>query len=206
MSVEISGPSPVRVRLICVAGYGACAVLAGLFIAWCFHLKAHHAGPVAISASAFVFTVLVFGVSSWTGRLTQARCGPVQSAARKRYMRRLMFALSAYSVLLVSTLSIWKAHAPTGLAAYTLAFVPALPLLACILTIGLYLKEEEDEFVRFIAGQSALAASGALLAIGTVWGFLEHFDLAPRISTWLAFPVWTVLFGAMQALIRRRYR
>ena len=47
---------------------------------------------------------------------------------------------------------------------------------------------------------------GGLMAIASVWGFLEMFDLAPHVPAWSAFPLWAALIGPAQAFVRRRYR
>jgi hypothetical protein len=72
--------------------------------------------------------------------------------------------------------------------------------------MGLYLREETDEFERAIQAEAALWASGGMLALATIWGFLELFELVPHIQTWWAFPIWAFLLGPGQVIARRRYR
>jgi len=72
--------------------------------------------------------------------------------------------------------------------------------------IGLYLREETDEFERAIQTEAALWATGGVMAIATTWGFLEMFGLVAHLESWWAFPVWAALLGPGQLLARRRYR
>jgi hypothetical protein len=208
LNMDIDPPErpPRKPLLIGLAGMAVCAAMAAAFIAWCFYLKARHAGPTPILIGALVYSGLVFGVASLTALKAQKAGGQRLSLAAKRYTRRFLVGMSGYVVLLVVALNAFVTLRPTGPLAYALAVAPAIPLVGCIAVIGLYLKEEQDEFVRAVASQSALAACGGVLAIATVWGFLEQFHLAPHVPGWATFPLWAVLFGACQPLIRRRYQ
>ena len=100
----------------------------------------------------------------------------------------------------------WESLKPTGPLAWLLAVLPAVPLTAAIVVVGLYLREETDEFQRAVFAESALWATGGLLALANVWGFLEMFRIVPHIPAWIAFPLWAVLFAPSQMIVRRRYR
>jgi len=87
-----------------------------------------------------------------------------------------------------------------------LSIQPVSALVAAIVIMGLYLREETDEFERAVQVESALWATGGMLAIATVWGFLETFRLAPYVPTWAVFPLWALLLGPAQIIARWRYR
>jgi hypothetical protein len=78
------------------------------------------------------------------------------------------------------------------------AILPALPLLGSIWTIGRYLAEEEDEYVRMLAVRSSLFATGATLALATIWGFLEQVGLAPHFPVSFIFAIWCAGLGLGQ--------
>jgi len=61
--------------------------------------------------------------------------------------------------------------------------------------MALLLKEEQDEYLRSRHIQQSLVATGLLLTVATLYGFLNAFDVAPRIDAWVAFPVWAVGLG-----------
>jgi len=64
-----------------------------------------------------------------------------------------------------------------------------------IRAMGLLIKEERDEYLRMRIVEQSLIATGFLLAATTLYGFLNAFDLAPRLDAYLAVPVWAVGLG-----------
>jgi xanthosine utilization system XapX-like protein len=207
IAVKDDMPTPIKGI---AAGYAAGLIATGLtaaaFVATCYYLKVNHADTSVFVGAALVYGFVILGVTSFTSRFAQKMGKSSASAAGKRYRRRYMLAMAVYVVALVGGLSADIQYHLTGPVAYACAIAPALPLLAVIAIMGLYLREETDEFERAVLAESALWASGGLLAIATVWGFLELFDLAPHIQSWWAFPIWSFLLGPGQAIARRRYR
>lgn len=126
--------------------------------------------------------------------------------AQRRYLRRFFPAMGGYVLLLM--LSTWaiRVHAPTGLPLFVLSLLPALPLVAAIGVMGLYLVEERDEFIRSRLVTAMIGGLGVMLAITTVWGFLENGGAVAHFPTYLAFPLWCVCFGAWQCATRLRDR
>jgi hypothetical protein len=102
----------------------------------------------------------------------------------------------------------WSFHHlhPTRFIVYLLAVLPALPLVASLAVVGLYIAEETDEFERSILVQSMLWGLGGTLSIATVWGFLEDFAYAPHLSSFYIFIFFWIFMGISQPFIRRRYQ
>jgi hypothetical protein len=71
-----------------------------------------------------------------------------------------------------------------------------------IRAMALLLKEERDEYLRQRFVEQSLVATGLLLTVATLYGFLNAFDVAPRIDAWAAFPVWAIGLG-LGRLVRR---
>jgi hypothetical protein len=185
--------------------YAVCGVAAAVFWFASRYLSAHHAGFWVMMASTFVYGAVILAVCYGAVRLKSRVAGCVQSPAAKRYQRRIMVGMSFYVLLLICAIGAYIRLHPTGAFAYLLALAPALPVVACIVVMGLYVREETDEFERSIQIEGALWATGGLLAVATVWGFLEMFRLVPHVESWWAFPVWAVIWGPAQVLARRRY-
>jgi len=188
--------------LALVAGVGAAI---WVFFASIRYLRDHHAGPAALTLASFIYGAVVLGMG-WVFMRTHRGMTGTRSVAARAYTRRFMMAMSVYVFTLLTAVSALKYLRPTGALAYALAIAPALPLIAAIGVFGVYLREETDEFQRALQTEAALWATGGIMAIATVWGFLEMFGLAPHVESWCAFPIWAVLLGPGQLLARRRYR
>lgn len=129
-----------------------------------------------------------------------------KSPAAKRYIRRFIPTMTVYVVAVAGVSWAFDALAPTGPLAWALAVLPALPLLVVIAIMGLYIREEGDEFVRDILIEAMLWGMGLTLAVMTVWGFLEVYADAPKLPTFLAFPIFCAGMGLAQPLVKRRFR
>ncbi|KQM63445.1 hypothetical protein ASE75_13480 [Sphingomonas sp. Leaf17] len=128
------------------------------------------------------------------------------SAAGRRYIRRFLPAMAGYVVILFATTWAIKAWHPTGAALFALSALPALPLIAVIAVMGLYLLEERDEFIRYRLVTAMLVGLGGLLVITTTWGFLEFSGAVVHFPTFLAFPLWCMMFGLAQCGMALRDR
>lgn len=203
---ETPGSPAKAVALMLALGVIACGAATVAFSFAIRYLNATHAGMVAETATILVFGAVIIAIAIWLARLGQRTMKMKPSAAARRYNLRFLIAMSLYVVALVGALEAWQALRPDGALAIALAVLPALPLIGAIVVMGLYLKEETDEFERSVQAEAALWATGGLLALATVWGFLELFGLVPHVESWVTFPVWAVCLGPAQVLARRRYR
>lgn len=154
---------------------------------------------VAMFVWMLVYMAYVYVGSS---RLKAGKIGPVV----KRYRRRLAVAMIAYFLFLAGSLSLLRDGGLTGPLLWIVAAAPAIPILGVLVVIGLYLKEEPDEFERMIHVESMLWGLGAVLSVSTVWGFLANADVVPKPPLFLVFPLFCLAWGFSQPLIRRRYQ
>ena len=100
----------------------------------------------------------------------------------------------------------FSAYHPTGLLAWLLAVLPALPLTGLLAIFGLYLAEEKDEFQRFIGVQSMLWGIGGTLAVTNIWGFLESFVHLRHLNPILDAVIFWIFVGISLPFLLRRYR
>jgi uncharacterized membrane protein len=133
---------------------------------------------------------------------TQRECGCI-SPATITYNRRALIWSFGYVILLVIAISANHAWHPTGPLLWIIAILPALPIFFLIWSMGAYIAEETDEYLRQRTIMSALWATGFLLAIATCYGFLETFKLVPHIEGWAAVPVWAIGLGLGNFISRR---
>lgn len=132
--------------------------------------------------------------------------GTPRNPAQKRYIARFIPTMAVYVISIFTVSWVFNRYEPSGPLAWGLALLPALPLLAVIAIMGLYLREEGDEFVRNVLVESMLWGVGLTLAIMTVWGFLEIYADAPRLPAFWAFPIFCMGMGVAQPLVRRRFQ
>lgn len=154
---------------------------------------------VAMLVWVVIYMAYVYIVSS---RLKAGRIGPVM----KRYRRRLAAAMIAYFLVLIGSLSLLRGDHLSGPLLWIVAAAPAMPILGVLVTMGLYLKEEPDEFERMIHVEAMLWGLGAVLGVSTVWGFLANAEVVPAPPLFLIFPLFCLTWGFSQPLIRRRYQ
>ncbi len=133
----------------------------------------------------------------------QRSCGTL-SLAQQRYNRRVLGWSFAYVLVLIGSLWAYGALHPQGVLAWIIAILPSLPLLVFIWSMGRYLVEEKDEYLRQRMVMASLWATGILLAIATCYGFLESFMLVPRVPSWAAVPVWAIGLAIGNVIIWKR--
>jgi hypothetical protein len=122
------------------------------------------------------------------------------SAAGKRYRRRAFVAMLLYLVILFSCLKLVKAFPIHGWVLYALAMLPAVPVLAVLVFLARYLREETDEYLRMLTVRSLLVAAGALLATIVVNDFLRVIAHGSAIAPFLCFIVFFMSFGIAQTV------
>ena len=114
--------------------------------------------------------------------------------AQRRYNRSVILLSLAYALILFGVITFFKNSSPTGVSAYAAAILPALPIIGVFFTMGRYLVDEQDEYLRMLTVRQTLWASGFMLSVATIWGFLENFDLVHHIDAYYAAVLW---FGGL---------
>jgi hypothetical protein len=129
------------------------------------------------------------------------------SPVQRRFVRQMWVVAGLCIVLaLVSVLAFRVGH-PPAILAYPLAVLPALPILAALVSTGTYLAEETDEFQRSLFIQSVLGGVGVTLAATTIWGYLEHFvHTTPHFDAIWVYPMFWLATAFSYPIVRMRYR
>ena len=126
-------------------------------------------------------------------------------AYMRRYTARIIGFGLLYAAVLVAALTVMKQPwAPEGAGAWLLAALPALPVLGMIWAIFRLIVETDDEYQRFLFVKQVLIATGITLALATVWGFLENFDLVSSLPGYHVTVLWFAMFGVGGCLARWR--
>jgi hypothetical protein len=129
-----------------------------------------------------------------------------KSPANRRYLKRFVVTMGAYVIFLLLASWAFKHHHPVGPVAYGLALLPALAIIGVIISVGLYIAEETDEFQRNVMIEAMIWAVGATLAFTTVWGFLEMFVHIQPLQPFIVFPLFWFVEGIATTLLKLRYR
>jgi hypothetical protein len=103
-----------------------------------------------------------------------------KSPAIRSYLIRLFVLMTIYIITLFAAVTAFKSHAVSGIAAYALAVLPALPIIGVFWAVMRLLVEESDEFIRMMHVRQSLVATGFCLTVMTIWEFLQNFDLVPQ--------------------------
>lgn len=144
-------------------------------------------GGLALFAASFLLLVpLIRSVER-----ARAECGN-SSAAMVTYNRRMIFSSLGYVVLLLAGAAVARYYAPSVPVRIALAAIVSLPVLLMIRAMALLLREEKDEYLRMRIVEQSLIATGFLLVAATLYGFLNVFDLAPKLDAYLVVPAWAV--------------
>lgn len=118
-----------------------------------------------------------------------------ETEAGKAYNRRILPLAAGYVVVLLGAILMHDRLHVEGPALYVIAVLPALPLVGVVWALGRFLIEETDEYQRALTVRKMLVATGLLLVVATIWGFLEEFGLAPHLPAYWCFIVWCFGLG-----------
>ena len=117
------------------------------------------------------------------------------NAAQRRYNKRVLGLSVVYVITLLGAVWVFNHGPPSGAVAYVLAVLPAVPILGILWAMARYLREEQDEYLRVVETGKALGATAFMLAVTTVWGFLQSFELLPRVDFYWAAVIWFAGLG-----------
>lgn len=135
--------------------------------------------------------------------------GPTGSGtgpAAIRYTKRIGISSALYVLGLGIAITIDRRMELSTALAFAIAMLPVLPIFGMIWSMGRYLVEEKDEYLRHRAAMASLAGLGLLLGVASFWGFLETFGIVPHAEGWWAVPIWAVGMGLSQGWMSHRDR
>lgn len=182
------------------------AGMAAITVGFCAAMYAFSAydspgGPIVGGLIVIAFTAALAGLGNLPHLIRRKRgIDGRMRAPYRRYVSRFLPAMFAYVILLMLAVSYAKEAGTSGPIAWLIAIAPALPLLFAIRAIFLLPREEDDEYQRERMYDAYALATGATLAICTVWGFLDMFRVAPHAEMWVAFPIWAACMGIARCL------
>ena len=110
--------------------------------------------------------------------------------AKRRYLLRVAAAGGIYLASLFSADHLIENVGVSAPLAWVLAIVPGLAVAGFLWAIGMYIIEQTDEFLRMLMVRQSLIATGVALAVASVWGFLEQYELVGHVEAYWIFVLW----------------
>ncbi len=156
--------------------------------------------PVPIILFAFNCVLLMPMIKA--AKQAQEEKGAMTRALRD-YNRRFLIFSAVYAAVMMGAGGATNYIAQNSPLMWALAILPMLPAFGMIWTMMRYLRDETDEYMRHRAVSASMFGLGLVLVLGTGWGFLETFGLAPHIWAWWVFPAWAIGLGIGMALPER---
>ena len=115
--------------------------------------------------------------------------------AQRAHMRRTLWLLLAYAVVLPPLVWIRATTAVSGSIPTLMAIVASLPVLGIFASWGRYLSDERDEYQQAMTLRRMVVATNATMGAAVVWGFLQAFGAMPLVEAyWIPF-IWVVMQG-----------
>lgn len=121
--------------------------------------------------------------------------------AQRRYTRRILVVMGFYMATVYRVTWMVHRHPPQGWKLYLEAALPTIPVLAMMAVIGLYLREEIDEFKRLQVVRSMLVGIAATFAVSTFADFLRSYHEGQRdLPPFTLFSIFFLAMGLSQAV------
>ena len=122
------------------------------------------------------------------------------TSAQRAHIRRILWLLLIYAVVLPPLVWLRTTHRIGDLVSLAMAIVAALPVLGMFASWGRYLSDERDEYHQALTLRRIAIATNATMGAAVIWGFLQAFGVMPLIETyWVPF-VWIVIQGVSGCL------
>ena len=163
-------------------------------------------GGAAIGLAAFLFAVGMIAVCVTPSLILGRRNFEDEARpAQQRYAVRFSIGLVGYFGVLYATLGAATRGALPEPLAWAAAFATAAFVLYIVHAVQLIPREEKDEFLRERFYHAAFHGTVGAMAICTVWGLLDEFQLVPGAKLWAVFPIWAVCYGVAQVIEKQKY-
>jgi hypothetical protein len=116
-----------------------------------------------------------------------ARLRPV-----KRYMLRVVAAAVVYVLGIFAANYLLRDGTASGALAWGLALIPGLAIASLFYSVGMFIVETKDEFMRMLLVRQQLIASGFALSTIVTWGFAEEYMPIPHVEAEFVILLWAV--------------
>lgn len=138
---------------------------------------------------------------SWSQQWSQ------KTPTARRYFFRFNCAIFFFVALsfVLGYLALHGFH-PRGTIACIVAVLPAIAIVAALVSGGMYLSEETDEFQRHLFVQSILWGVGGIMVLTSVWGYLQIYTHISHFFTIWTYPFFLLFQAIAWGVLRWRNR
>ena len=122
----------------------------------------------------------------------------------QRYMKNLFLSMIAYSVILITSLTVLKNYEFTRFWQIVISLSPAVPVAFVILAVMRLLKDSDEmqQRVQLLATSFSAAVTGL---VTFSYGFLENVGF-PKFPTFFIFPMLIAIWGISMGYFSRKYQ
>jgi len=127
-----------------------------------------------------------------------------QKTIIRRYMKNLFLSMIAYTIILITSLTVLKNYEFSKLWQVVISLSPAVPVAFVILAIMRLLidSDELQQRVQLLATSFSAAVTGL---ITFSYGFLENVGF-PKFPTFFIFPMLIAIWGISLGYFGRKYQ
>jgi hypothetical protein len=111
---------------------------------------------------------------------------------RRQYLVRTLAVTAAYLVGVFGAAYLIRDVGVARPLAISVALVPGAAMAAMFYNTLSMIAATTDEFMRMLAVRQQLIAAGFAMALASVWGTLEMFDLVPHREAFYIVVLWAV--------------
>ena len=122
-----------------------------------------------------------------------------KSKASKRYQITVLIEMVAYVLIVFGEKAFFGHHNPVGAELYALAALPTVPIIGVLAAVGIYLRDEKDEYQRDLMVKSMLWGTAGVLSLSTFLAFLHSFGWTGSVSPFTEFVAFWLLVAAAKA-------
>ena len=127
-----------------------------------------------------------------------------QKKIMQRYMKNLFLSMIAYTVILITSLTVLKNYEFTRFWQIVISLSPAVPVAFVILAVMRLLKDSDEmqQRVQLLATSFSAAVTGL---VTFSYGFLENVGF-PKFPTFFIFPMLIAIWGISLGYFSRKYQ
>ena len=111
---------------------------------------------------------------------------------RRQYLIRTLAVMAIYIAGIFGAAYLIETVGVSRPLAFAVALVPGLAMAGMFYNTISMIAATKDEFMRMLAVRQQLIAAGFAMALASVWGTLEMFELVPHREAFYIVVLWAV--------------